>query len=156
MSPIWSSSSSFYVHESNDVKSSMSQSEAIDNNSNHRNLSKVRSYLKRCEHAINNIRSTASTPTNDIPIKQSSSSWYVDELGSEMCENGTASNGIRTEWHTLPAEQPFPYISEGQTVNACNERVNCCIPIPCAVVSTNASLFSKTSFPQCYSDAFTS
>lgn len=104
MSPIWASTSQFYSIEDIDHNATLSitqSSDAIESASANKNLSKMRSYLKRCENAINSInlsgkRSTnsassseavATTTNADIRTKQSTSSWYIDELGSEINES---------------------------------------------------------------------
>lgn len=105
MSPIWASTSQFYGIDAVDNTTALNitqSSDAIGMDSTNRNLSKMRSYLKRCENAINSINlsgkrtsspttssssaiTEASTP-NDIQTKQSTSLWYIDELGSEINE----------------------------------------------------------------------
>lgn len=52
----------------------------------------MRSYLKRCESAISSIslsgkRSTKNMSSNSIRIKQSTSSWYIENIDGPGTEN---------------------------------------------------------------------
>lgn len=106
MSPIWTSTSQFYSIEDVGIsaKSNISQSsDGVENEPTNKNLSKVRSYLRRCENAINSLNlggkrstmlSSSSSPSsaevstnNAVRTRQSTSSWYIDELGSECNES---------------------------------------------------------------------
>lgn len=108
MSPIWASTSQFYSIEDIDHNATLNitqSTDSIESASTNKNLSKMRSYLKRCENAINSInlsgkRSTNSAPSSsssssaaatttnaDSRTKQSTSSWYIDEFGSEINES---------------------------------------------------------------------
>lgn len=105
MSPIWASTSQFYSIDDSDhnVKLNKTQSsDGIETEPTNKNFAKMRSYFKRCENAINSInlsgkRSTSSpdasssavaAPTDyNIRATKSSSSWYIDELASEIDES---------------------------------------------------------------------
>lgn len=136
MSPIWTSTSNFYSVESIDIttKSINSQpSDTTDNNeSTQKNLSKMRSYLKRCENAINNINlsvkrsSTASTSTanNGNRTRQTTSLWYIDEIGMESNESHIDFNCMENDSNQPQNMEHSTYlIPEGQT-NKTNDEYN--------------------------------
>lgn len=132
MSPSWISNSHFYstevIENSNKVISSDS-----DNDSTYTNLSKMRSYLKRCESAISNIslngkRSTQKMSDN-IRTKQSSSSWYIENIDgpkTEICnEHCSELNDIENEIASVKCvSQSMHSLTENQTTNTNNEYLN--------------------------------
>lgn len=136
MSPIWASTSQFYSIEDIDhnAKSSITQSDGIETETTNKNLSKMRSYLKRCENAISSInlsgkRSTSTSATtsseNQKASKQSTSSWYIDELGSEVDESHHEFNYIDGDSKVTEIMEPIIYtIPEIQSTNVNNDSAN--------------------------------
>lgn len=100
----------------------------------------MRSYLRRCESAINSINlsakrlSSSSTPTPTTPndngiSKPTTSSWYVDEFGSEITESTNESGCINSTTDTIAQRlEPLISNSDEQTTAVLNESANNCIP----------------------------
>lgn len=141
MSPIWASTSQFYSIEDIDhnAKQNIAQSsDGIETESSNKNISKMRSYLKRCENAINSInlggkRSTSSASTStasgttsgDVRTKQSTSSWYIDELGSEINESHHEFTYIDGDSKVTDIVEPIIYsIPDTQSSKVNNECAN--------------------------------
>lgn len=121
MASSWDSNTHFYSTELIENNGKLIGSDS-DNDSTCTNLSKMRSYLKRCESAISNIslsgkRSTQKMCTS-IRAKQSTSSWYIDNtngcetersnkrVGELNCvENGTSSQIGKASMHSLSESQ---------------------------------------------------
>lgn len=111
MSPMWVSSSHFYAPDAIESSSKIMDSQssnAIENESTYKNLSKVRTYLKRCENAINSLsgkRSTSSSSTTleikNEKIQQPNSSWYIDEFGTETNEDFCELNFVENELNAV-------------------------------------------------------
>lgn len=141
-----SGTSQFYSIE--DVENSAKLSNSDSNNpidSTNKSVSKMRSYLRRCESAINTINlsakrslslsSPSSTPTtsNDAPAKSKStnSSWYVDGMDTETVEiaNEASSVHSKSDGRTHQMESSF-LNSDQQTIAAqCNDKsANNCTP----------------------------
>lgn len=138
MSPIWVSTSHFYSTDEIDPNAKSNTSQSLDeagDDATNKNLSKMRSYLKRCETAINRINlsgkraagslssSSSSTSTSTERYgprsRSSTSSWYIDELQSE-CSDGQNEmhNSIKVESKvTQSMEQTMISIPEDQTVS---------------------------------------
>lgn len=135
MSPIWTSTSHFYSTDTieTNMKSPSSSSDAIDNESTCKNLSKMRTYLKRCENAINNINisvkrspttHSASTSSDGFDAKQSNSSWYIDELEAKSTDNHNESNRTDNKSNQQTVVQP-PYSTLDEQANKVNDdRIN--------------------------------
>ncbi|XP_031619559.1 uncharacterized protein LOC116338443 isoform X2 [Contarinia nasturtii] len=132
---MWVSSSNFYATDviDNSNKAIESQSsDATGNESTYKNLSKVRTYLKRCENAINSINlggkrstpSSAETDINNEGTKQPTSSWYIDEFGTETKEdlNFSDLNFLENDLSSTKAmEKSMP---EDEITNSINEYEN--------------------------------
>lgn len=141
-----SGTSQFYSIE--DVENSAKQSntdstEPVD--SANKSVSKMRSYLRRCESAINSINlsakrslslSSPSTPTtsNDAAAggsKSTNSSWYVDEIDPETAESAnemSCANGkLGERTHQM---EPSILNSDEQTISVqcSDESANDCAP----------------------------
>lgn len=119
MSPSWSHFYSTEIIENN-TKPIDSNS---DSDSTHTNLSKMRSYLKRCESAISSISLSGKRPTqkmsNSARKKQSTSSWYIeniDEPGPSDCGNKNFNqlNCCENEMSTVQVTAPSMMLSLSQ------------------------------------------
>lgn len=150
MSPIWVSTSHFYSTDEIDPNAKSNTSQSLDeagDDATNKNMSKMRSYLKRCETAINRINlsgkraagslssSSSSTSTSTSTerygprSRSSTSSWYIDELQSE-CSDGQneTNNSFKVESKvTQSMEQTMISIPEDQTVSMANGSDNNCI-----------------------------
>lgn len=136
MSPIWASTSNFCSVESIETttKSINSQTlNAADTESTQKNLSKMRSYLKRCENAFNNINlsvkrsstTSASAANNGIRTRQTTSLWYIDEVGMESNESRIDFNCMENDSNQpRNMEQATYSIPEGHTNKSDDEYNN--------------------------------
>lgn len=130
--------SQFYSIDDVENSTKLSNPDTNDTESINKSVSKMRSYLKRCEIAINSINlsakrslslsssSTAATTPNDVGTsKSTASSWYVDEFSSEIVE----SRCITSKTDTLTQRiEPTNSNADGQTTSVLNESANNCIP----------------------------
>lgn len=163
-----SGTSQFYSIE--DVENDAKRSNADSNDpvdSANKSVSKMRSYLRRCESAINSINlsakrslslSSPSTPTtsNDAAAtaaaaagisKSTNSSWYVDEFDPETtgaanetrCANGKSDERThQTEPSILNADE------QSILVECSDESANNCTPkLPQHQHRVSLSLVSK-------------
>lgn len=114
MSPMWVSTSNCCSIETIESNTKSPSSDAIENEIKCKNLSKMRTYLKRCENAINNINlsvmratTTQSTtePIDDFDPGQSCSSWYIDELDVSDADSYNESNCIKHKSNEQMLEQ---------------------------------------------------
>lgn len=140
-----SGTSQFYSIE--DVENSAKRSNTDSDDpvdSTNKSVSKMRSYLRRCESAINSINlsakrslslSSPSTPTtsNDAPdtSKPTNSSWYVDEIHPETTEsaNETKCANSRSDERTHQMEPSILHSDEQIILVQCNnESTNDCNP----------------------------
>lgn len=139
MSPIWMSASNFYSTDDIDIntKSNTAQSfDAIEDDASNSNFSKMRSYLKRCENAINRINlsgkrvasslstSSSSKESYGPRTRKSTSSWYIDELRSECNDIQNEINHCNEIETNAADEQTINFIPENQTNKVNNEHEN--------------------------------
>lgn len=166
MSPIWMSTSNFYSAEEIDMnsKSMIAESmEAEEDETTNKSMSKMRSYLKRCENAINRINLSGKRIANSLSTstsapsslkesssssraRKSTSSWYIDEIQCEsrdQCHNEV--NFMEIESNNATNKQHMHFTSGEQIINTKNESVNDRMPhFKCAptlqMVSSNSIL----------------
>lgn len=138
-----SGTSQFYSVEDVENSAKLSNTDSNDaiSDSTNKSVSKMRSYLRRCESAINSINlsakrslslSSPSTPTtsnNAVGISNSTnSSWYVDEFDPESTESANESNGINNKSDTMTQHQLKPLVQnsdeQAMTVRCKNENAN--------------------------------
>lgn len=133
MSPIWMSTSNFYSTDEIDSNASPPL-DAAENDATNTNLSKMRSYLKRCENAIirinlsgkrvaSSISTSTSKESNGPRTRKSTSSWYIDELRSECSDSQCEmvnSIEVESKFHNN-LEQTMDLNPESQTNNMDNE-----------------------------------
>lgn len=151
-----SGTSQFYSIE--DVENSAKLSNNTDSNSTsdstttdstNKNVSKMRSYLRRCESAISSINlsakrslslsspstptttTTAATTSNDAAgtSKSTNSSWYVDEIDPEIAESANESNCSNGKSDEITTQQ----ITESSILNS-DEQI---IAVQCNHESAN-------------------
>lgn len=127
----WVSNSHFYSTDVIEIdKRNSFVSDDMD--STYKNLSKMRSYLKRCESAISSISLSGKRTTvtqqktnNSIRTKRSTSSWYIEKIdrpGTE-CNNEHFSelNSMENEMSSVQMmEQSMHSLPESQT----NHHIN--------------------------------
>lgn len=143
-----SGTSQFYSIE--DVENSAKASDSNDptSDSTNKSVSKMRSYLKRCESAINSMNlsakrslslSSPSTPTTSngaaaaaATSKSTNSSWYVDEFEPEITESTDESNCTngKSDERTQQQMEALTQSPDEQTIaTQCNnENANNCTP----------------------------
>lgn len=132
------STSNFYSTDEIDSNASPPL-DATENDATNTNLSKMRSYLKRCENAIirinlsgkrvvSSISTSTSTSTskesNGPRTRKSTSSWYIDELRSECIDSQCEmvnSIEVESKFHNN-LEQTMDLNPESQTNNMDNEH----------------------------------
>lgn len=143
-----SGTSQFYSIEDVENSAKLSNTDSNDptSDSTNKSVSKMRSYLKRCESAINSMNlsakrslslSSPSTPTtsNDAAAatsKSTNSSWYVDEFEPEItestdesnCTNGKSDERTQQQMETLTQSPDEQMIATQCT----NENANDCTP----------------------------
>lgn len=129
MSPSWVSNSYFYSSEVIENSGKVISSDS-DNDLTYTNLSKMRSYLKRCESAISNISLSGKRSTQkmseSIRTKQSSSSWYIDGPETEISNKHCSElNDIENEISSVQSmSQSMHSMTENQKTNTNNEYSN--------------------------------
>lgn len=129
----WVSASHFYSTDVIEIDD-RNNFDSDDNDSTYKNLSKMRSYLKRCESAISSIslsgkRTTATQQktNNSIRTKRSTSSWYIEKIdrpGTESNnEHFSELNSMENEMSSVQTmEQSMHSLPESQTNHHMNDE----------------------------------
>lgn len=134
-----SGTSQFYSIEDVENSAKLSNSDSNDPiDSTNKSVSKMRSYLRRCESAINSINlsakrslslsSSSSTPTtsNDAPgiSKSTNSSWYVDGLNAGTTETANEASSVhnKTDARMHQMESSFLNSNQQTITDQCNDE----------------------------------
>lgn len=129
----WVSNSHFYSTDVVEIDK-RSSIDADDNDSTYKNLSKMRSYLKRCESAISSISlsgkrttTTQQKPNNSIRTKRSTSSWYIEKIDTAGTESNNEHfgelNSMENEMSSVQMmEQSMHSLPESQTNHHTNDE----------------------------------